>query len=103
MQKRVDQWNNSNNNLFKCWDSQVRSNKKHGLGYEEDEKKAIFKHREDDYEGKPLYNRFVKADDFKGVPHPLSGDYTPLEKEELDDSLFVYGNRGPQIPESTTS
>ncbi|GKB81896.1 hypothetical protein Tco_0948791 [Tanacetum coccineum] len=37
--------------------------------------------------GKPLYSRFTKTNDFKGVPHPLSGDYTPKPQEEIDDSL----------------
>ncbi|GJZ32445.1 hypothetical protein Tco_0577881 [Tanacetum coccineum] len=40
--------------------------------------------------GKPLYNRFTKTNDFKGVPHPLSGDYTPTPQEEIDESLYVY-------------
>ncbi|GKD57308.1 hypothetical protein Tco_1290695, partial [Tanacetum coccineum] len=49
--------------------------------------------------GKPLYSRFTKTNDFKGVPHPLSGDYTPKPQEEIDDSLYVYGKKGPQKPE----
>ncbi|GKF43592.1 hypothetical protein Tco_0130144 [Tanacetum coccineum] len=32
----------------------------------------------------------------KGVPHPLSGDYTPREQEDIDDSLYEYGKYGPQ-------
>ncbi|GJV46639.1 ribonuclease H-like domain-containing protein [Tanacetum coccineum] len=53
--------------------------------------------------GKPLYNRFIKANDFKGVPHPLSGDYTPTPQEEIDESLYVYGKKGPQEPEPNVS
>ncbi|GJY97918.1 hypothetical protein Tco_0514828 [Tanacetum coccineum] len=34
-----------------------------------------------------------------GVPHPLSGDYTPTPQEEIDESLYVYGKKGPQEPE----
>ncbi|GKB23078.1 hypothetical protein Tco_0862479 [Tanacetum coccineum] len=30
------------------------------------------------------------------VPHPLSGDYTPREQEDIDDSLYEYGKYGPQ-------
>ncbi|GKA64125.1 ribonuclease H-like domain-containing protein, partial [Tanacetum coccineum] len=37
--------------------------------------------------------------EFKGVPHPLSGDYTPKPQKEIDDSLYVYGKKGPQKPE----
>ncbi|GJX99249.1 ribonuclease H-like domain-containing protein [Tanacetum coccineum] len=48
----------------------------------------------EDSVGKPLYSRFVKTNDFKGVPHPLSGDYTPKPQEEIDDSLYVYGSCG---------
>ncbi|GJT72357.1 putative ribonuclease H-like domain-containing protein [Tanacetum coccineum] len=32
-------------------------------------------------------SRFTKTNDFKGVPHPLSGDYTPRPQEEIDDSF----------------
>ncbi|GJX40589.1 hypothetical protein Tco_0255579 [Tanacetum coccineum] len=53
--------------------------------------------------GKPLYSRFTKTNDFKGVPHPLSGDYTPKPQEEIDDSLYVYGKKGPQKPEISVS
>ncbi|GKB78092.1 hypothetical protein Tco_0944987 [Tanacetum coccineum] len=39
-----------------------------------------------------MYSRFIKTNDFKGVPHPLSGDYTPKPQEEIDESLYVYGS-----------
>ncbi|GKF52752.1 hypothetical protein Tco_0159662, partial [Tanacetum coccineum] len=39
----------------------------------------------------------------KGVPHPLSGDYTPKPQEEIDESLYVYGIKGPQEPEPSVS
>ncbi|GJS96568.1 hypothetical protein Tco_0803536 [Tanacetum coccineum] len=57
----------------------------------------------DDSVGKPLYSRFTKTNDFKGVPHPLSGDYTPKPQEEIDESLYVYGKKGPQEPEPSVS
>ncbi|GJU54819.1 hypothetical protein Tco_1228533 [Tanacetum coccineum] len=53
--------------------------------------------------GKPLYSRFIKSNDFKGVPHPLSGDYTPKPQEEIDESLYVYGKKGSQEPEPSIS
>ncbi|GJZ11146.1 putative ribonuclease H-like domain-containing protein [Tanacetum coccineum] len=53
--------------------------------------------------GKPSYSRFTKTNDFKGVPPPLSGDYTPKPQEEIDDSLYVYGKKGPQKPEISVS
>ncbi|GJU72150.1 ribonuclease H-like domain-containing protein [Tanacetum coccineum] len=45
---------------------------------------------EEDSVRKPLYSRFIETNDFKGVPHPLSGDYTPTPQEEIDESLYVY-------------
>ncbi|GJZ14968.1 hypothetical protein Tco_0550645 [Tanacetum coccineum] len=57
----------------------------------------------EDSVGKPLYSRFTKTSDFKGVPHPLSGDYTPTPQEEIDESLYVYGKKGPQEPEPSVS
>ncbi|GJW03225.1 ribonuclease H-like domain-containing protein [Tanacetum coccineum] len=39
---------------------------------------------------------FSKTDNFKGVPHPLTGDYTPKPQQEIDESLYVYGKKGPQ-------
>ncbi|GJU28503.1 ribonuclease H-like domain-containing protein [Tanacetum coccineum] len=38
------------------------------------------------YNDIPLYSRFKQVE-YKGVPHPLSGDYTPREQEDIDDSL----------------
>ncbi|GJY03764.1 hypothetical protein Tco_0369704 [Tanacetum coccineum] len=56
-----------------------------------------------DFLNKPLYSRFSKTDNFKGVPHPLTGDYTPKPQEEIDDSLYVYGKKGPQKPKFSDS
>ncbi|GKA11457.1 hypothetical protein Tco_0691003 [Tanacetum coccineum] len=50
-----------------------------------------------------MYSRFIKTNDFKGVPHLLSGDYTPTPQEEIDESLYVYGKKGPQEPELNVS
>ncbi|GJR11537.1 ribonuclease H-like domain-containing protein [Tanacetum coccineum] len=62
LQKTVDSWNNSSKNLWRLINSGMSSNDKLGL-------------REDSI-GKPSYSRFTKTNDFKGVPPPLSGDYT---------------------------
>ncbi|GJW57887.1 hypothetical protein Tco_0104618 [Tanacetum coccineum] len=48
-------------------------------------------------------SKLIKTNDFKGVPHPLSGDYTPKPQEEIDESLYVYGKKGPQEPEPNVS
>ncbi|GJX20427.1 putative ribonuclease H-like domain-containing protein [Tanacetum coccineum] len=64
---------------------------------------SVFKCSKEDSIGKPLYSRFTKTNDFKGIPHPLSGDYTPTPQDEIDESLYVYGKKGPQEPEPSVS
>ncbi|GJX35237.1 putative ribonuclease H-like domain-containing protein [Tanacetum coccineum] len=64
------------------------------LSYEEEMNFSVFNCSKEDSVGKPLYSRFIKTNDFKGVPHPLSGDYTPTPQEEIDESLYVYGSIG---------
>ncbi|GJS06740.1 putative ribonuclease H-like domain-containing protein [Tanacetum coccineum] len=73
------------------------------LSYEEEMNLFVFKCTEGDYINKPLYSRFTKTNSFKGVPHPLTGDYTPKPQEEIDDSLYVYGKKGPQKPKISDS
>ncbi|GJU25490.1 putative ribonuclease H-like domain-containing protein [Tanacetum coccineum] len=63
----------------------------------------VFKCSKEDSIGKPSYSRFTKSNDFKGVLPPLSGDYTPRPQEEIDDSLYVYGKKGPQKPKISVS
>ncbi|GJU25304.1 putative ribonuclease H-like domain-containing protein [Tanacetum coccineum] len=95
-------------------DSGMSSNSKVGLGfeiqsnnevlsYEEEMNFSVFNCSKEDSSGKPVYSRFTKTNDFKGVPHPLSGDYTPKPQEEIDDSLYVYGKKGPQKPKISVS
>ncbi|GJT74731.1 ribonuclease H-like domain-containing protein [Tanacetum coccineum] len=69
LQKTLDSWKDSSKNLWRLINSGMSSSK-------------------EDSVGKPLYSRFIKTNDFKGVPHPLSGDYTPTPQEEIDESLF---------------
>ncbi|GJS57436.1 putative ribonuclease H-like domain-containing protein [Tanacetum coccineum] len=89
LQKTVDSWKNSSKNLWKLVDSGMTSNSKVGLGYEiqsnnevlsyeEEMNRIVFKCTEEDFLNKPLYSRFSKTNNFKGVPHPLTGDYTHL-------------------------
>ncbi|GKC63184.1 hypothetical protein Tco_1095782 [Tanacetum coccineum] len=81
---------------------EIKSNNK-VLSYEEEMNRSVFKCTEEDYINKPLYSRFTKTNSFKGVPHPLIGDYTPKPQEKIDDSLYVYGKKGPQKPEISDS
>ncbi|GJS80689.1 putative ribonuclease H-like domain-containing protein [Tanacetum coccineum] len=107
LQKTLDSWKDSSKNLWRLINSGMSSSSKIGLGYEiksndevlsyeEEMNFSVFNCTKEDSVGKPLYNRFVKTNDFKGVPHPLSGDYTPIPQEEIDESLYVYGKKGPQ-------
>ncbi|GJV29412.1 hypothetical protein Tco_1385860 [Tanacetum coccineum] len=99
LQKIVDSWFASSKNLWKLIDCGMSSTVKIGLGYgiqsnaevlgyEEEISRGIFALRETDagYYDIPLYSRFKQVE-YKGVPHPLSGDYTPREQEDIDDSL----------------
>ncbi|GKC64363.1 hypothetical protein Tco_1096961 [Tanacetum coccineum] len=109
LQKIVDSWFASSKNLWKLIDCGMSSTVKLGLGYsiksnaevlsyEEEMSRGIFASiRETDagYYDIPLYSRFKQVE-YKGVPHPLSGDYTPREQEDIDDSLYEYGKYGPQ-------
>ncbi|GKF87041.1 hypothetical protein Tco_0257918 [Tanacetum coccineum] len=66
--------------------------------------RGIFVLRETDagYYDIPLYSRFKQVE-YKAVPNPLSDDYTPREQEDINDSLYVYGKYGPQIPSTDKS
>ncbi|GJU79889.1 ribonuclease H-like domain-containing protein, partial [Tanacetum coccineum] len=88
LQKTLDSWKDSSKNLWRLINSGMSSNSKVGLGfeiqsnnevlsYEEEMNFSVFNCSKEDSVGKPLYSRFTKTNDFKGVPHPLSGDYTP--------------------------
>ncbi|GJX22989.1 putative ribonuclease H-like domain-containing protein [Tanacetum coccineum] len=48
-----------------------------------------------------ILSRFSKTDNFKGVPHPLTRDYTPKPQEEIDDSFEgSFGNPSEHSSES---
>ncbi|GJR32928.1 hypothetical protein Tco_1109160 [Tanacetum coccineum] len=108
LQQIFDSWSASSKNLWKLIDCGMSSTVKIGLGYgiksnaevlgyEEEISRGIFAFRETNagYNDIPLYSRFKQVE-YKGVPHPLSGDYTPREQEDIDDSLYEYGKYGPQ-------
>ncbi|GJR75271.1 putative ribonuclease H-like domain-containing protein [Tanacetum coccineum] len=114
LHKTLDSWKDSSKNLWRLINSGMSSNSKVGLGfeiqsnnkvlsYEEEMNFYVFNCSKEDTVRKPLYSRFTKTNDFKGVPHPLSGDYTPTPQDEIDESLYVYGKKGPQEPEPNVS
>ncbi|GJS88816.1 putative ribonuclease H-like domain-containing protein [Tanacetum coccineum] len=84
LQKTLDSWKDSSKNLWRLINSGMSSSK-------------------EDSVGKPLYSRFIKTNDFKSVSHPLSGIYTTLHTRRIDESLYVYGKKGPQEPEPSVS
>ncbi|GKF60857.1 hypothetical protein Tco_0177643, partial [Tanacetum coccineum] len=101
LQKIVDSWFASSKNLWKLVDCGMSSTVKMGLGYgiksnaevlgyEEEISRGIFAVRERDAGNFqiPLYSRFKQVE-YKGVPHPLSGDYTPREQEDIDSNCLV--------------
>ncbi|GJR76745.1 putative ribonuclease H-like domain-containing protein [Tanacetum coccineum] len=77
--ENIDSWKDSYNESLEIINSGMSSNSKVGLGFEIQSNNEI-------------YN-----------PHPLSGDYTPTPQEEIDESLYVYGKKGPQEPEPNVS
>ncbi|GJR13054.1 ribonuclease H-like domain-containing protein [Tanacetum coccineum] len=97
----LEEWSMSSNSKVGLG-FEIQSNNE-VLSYEEEMNFSVFNCSKEDSIGKPLYSRFTKTNDFKGVPHPLSGDYTPKPQEEIDDSLYVYGKKGPQKPEISVS
>ncbi|GKA38681.1 ribonuclease H-like domain-containing protein [Tanacetum coccineum] len=109
LQKTLDSWKDSSKNLWRLINSGMSSNSKVGLGfeiqsnnevlsYEEEMNFSVFNCSKEDSVGKPLYNRFTKTNDFKGVPHPLSGDYTPTPQRNLTSLYMFNGKKGPQVP-----
>ncbi|GKB91994.1 RNA-directed DNA polymerase, eukaryota, reverse transcriptase zinc-binding domain protein [Tanacetum coccineum] len=87
LQKTLDTWKDSSKNLWRLINSGMSSNSKVGLGfeiqsnnevlsYEEEINFSVFKCSKEDSVGKPLSN---------------------------DESLYVYGKKGPQEPEPSVS
>ncbi|GJX45211.1 retrovirus-related pol polyprotein from transposon TNT 1-94 [Tanacetum coccineum] len=63
--------------------------------------RTVFNCTEEDFIDKPLYSRFSKTDSFKGVPHPLTRDYTPKPQQEIDESFEgSFGNPSEHSSES---
>ncbi|GJU93008.1 hypothetical protein Tco_1317764 [Tanacetum coccineum] len=88
LQKTVDSWKNSSKTLWKLVDSGMTSNSKVGLGYEIQSNNEVLSYEEE-------MNHTDSTSNTK--------DYTPKPQEEIDDSLYVYGKKGPQKPETSVS
>ncbi|GJX75603.1 putative ribonuclease H-like domain-containing protein, partial [Tanacetum coccineum] len=97
---RFYKWKESSKNLHKLINSSMSSRSKFGLGYREtfgsDEvfdpsAPSIFDTTPEDVEGKPFYDRFVKAVGMHAVPLPIIGTFMPpSNKPDLNDTQFTY-------------
>ncbi|GJV26618.1 putative ribonuclease H-like domain-containing protein [Tanacetum coccineum] len=76
---RFDKWKESSKNLDKLINCPSPS---------------IFDTTPEDVEGKPLYDRLVKAVGMHTVPSPITGTFMPpSNKPELDDTQVTYGSK----------
>nr|GFB78360.1 ribonuclease H-like domain-containing protein [Tanacetum cinerariifolium] len=101
---QTEKWRISSNNLFRLIDSSMSIRIKVGLGFNnyirenklgwDDSAFNVFTTTSEDVEGRPLFNRFAKADSMKDVPPPLSRDHTSLSDHiDLDESQMSYGTK----------
>ncbi|GJT53229.1 putative ribonuclease H-like domain-containing protein [Tanacetum coccineum] len=100
---RFDKWKESSKNLDKLINSSMSSRSKFGLGFGETFRSdkvfdpsapSIFDTTPEDVEGKPLYDRLVKAVGMHTVPSPITGTFMPpSNKPELDDTQVTYGSK----------
>ncbi|GJZ91870.1 hypothetical protein Tco_0663935 [Tanacetum coccineum] len=79
---------------------EIQSNKE-VLSYEEEMNRTVFQCTEKDFLNKPLYSRFSKTDNFKGVPHPLTDDNSTEHSTcQSNDSEGSFGNPSKHSSES---
>ncbi|GKA86242.1 putative ribonuclease H-like domain-containing protein [Tanacetum coccineum] len=64
---------------------------------------SIFDTTPEDVEGKPLYDRFVKAVGMHAVPSPITGTFMPSSnKPDLDDTQVTYGSKSNNYFETSS-
>ncbi|GJY90410.1 hypothetical protein Tco_0505606 [Tanacetum coccineum] len=99
---RFDKWKESSKNLDKLINSSMSSRSKFvsEFGRNFDQMRfdpsapSIFDTTPEDVEGKPLYDRFVKAVGMHVVPSPITGTFMPpSNKPDLDDTQVTYGSK----------
>ncbi|GJV31739.1 hypothetical protein Tco_1392139 [Tanacetum coccineum] len=73
------------------------------LSYEEEMNSTVFNCIEEDFIDKLCTVIIVQRTDITRIPHPLTGDYTPKPQQEIDESLYVYGKKGPQKHKTSVS
>ncbi|GJU14237.1 hypothetical protein Tco_1142203 [Tanacetum coccineum] len=110
---QIEKWRTSSKNLFRLIDSSMSVRTKVGLGFNnyigenesgwDDSAFSVFTTNSKEVDGRPLFNRFAKADSMKAVPPPLSGDYTPLSDHiDLDESQMSYGTKSSTSGDSNS-
>ncbi|GJU81356.1 ribonuclease H-like domain-containing protein [Tanacetum coccineum] len=98
LQKTLDSWKDSSKNLWRLINSGMSSNSKVGLGYEiqsnnevlsyeEEMNFSVFNCSKEDSVGKPLYSRFTKTNDFKGLCEGSCGNTSEHSFETESESL----------------
>nr|GEX80231.1 hypothetical protein [Tanacetum cinerariifolium] len=101
---QTEKWRISSKNLFRLIDNSMSVRTKVGLGFNnyirenelgwDDSVISVFTTNSEYAKGRPLFNRFAKADSMKGVPPPFSGDYTSLSDHiDMDESHMSYGTK----------
>ncbi|GKA44186.1 putative ribonuclease H-like domain-containing protein, partial [Tanacetum coccineum] len=95
----IDKWKESSKNLDTIINSSIVPLDQNLLGFGEtfDQMmclirlpQAIFDTTPEDVEGKPLYDRFVKAVEMHAVPSPITGTFMPpSNKPDFDDTQIV--------------
>ncbi|GJZ03176.1 putative ribonuclease H-like domain-containing protein [Tanacetum coccineum] len=100
---RFDKWKESSKNLDKLINNSMSSRSKFDLGFGETFRSdevfdpsapSIFDTTPEDVEGKPLYDKFVKAVRMHVVPSPITGTFMPpSNKPDLDDTQVTYGSK----------
>ncbi|GJR78299.1 putative ribonuclease H-like domain-containing protein [Tanacetum coccineum] len=114
LKTRFENCQNSSKNLGKLLNSSMSASDMFGLGYgdhrfgrmlnyEQEVFQSVTMNCESDYEGKPLYDRFVSTDGMHGVPPLMTGNYMPSRPDvEIDESKFTYGPKKTESSESKT-
>ncbi|GJY74110.1 hypothetical protein Tco_0478541 [Tanacetum coccineum] len=110
---KLENFEESSQNLTKLINSQISAKDKIGLGYdgqmnESEVVHSVFNNRESDADDNPVNNRFKTGEGFHAVPPPYTGNYIPprpdLSFVGLDEYVFKSAVRktSTSVPETET-
>nr|GEV19685.1 ribonuclease H-like domain-containing protein [Tanacetum cinerariifolium] len=112
LKTKLENWQNSSQNLGKLLNTQISANDKFRLGYgdhrygsilsyENEVLQSVFINKTSDLEDRPMNDRFFKADEMHAVPPPMTGNYIPYGPDvEIGYSKFTYGPKQTKADES---